>query len=234
MQTAQGGAAPASGGRRADSAHVKREARAHFDRWALSYDRSRLNELVFFPSIRVCQAQIARWKHSHRGGYSMLDVGCGTGTLLALQAQDAAAEQLVGLDYSPVMAARAAEKFSQSEQRGRLSALVGDSERLPFGDSSFDVITCCNSFHHYPHQAQVLLGFRRVLRRGGMLILIDGFRDNVIGWVIFDVCVAGIEGNVHHAPWSQVRAHAAQAGFSRIEQRKLNVLAPLLVTVAYP
>ena len=37
------------------SEQVRRAAEAHFDRWALSYDRSWLNELVFFPTIRVVQ-----------------------------------------------------------------------------------------------------------------------------------------------------------------------------------
>ncbi len=74
--------------------------------------------------------------------------------------------------------------------------------------------------------------FRRVLRPGGMLILIDGFRDNVIGWVIFDVAVALVERMVHHASWSEVRVMLEQAGFNGIQQRKVNVLAPLLVSVA--
>lgn len=110
--------------------------------------------------------------------------------------------------------------------------MVGDSERLPFADESFDVVTCCNSFHHYPHQAAVIRGFQRVLRPGGLLVLVDGFRDNVIGWLVFDVGVALAEGKVHHAAWSDVRGMIQAAGFSTLRQRKLNVLAPLLVSVA--
>ena len=64
------------------------------------------------------------------------------------------------------------------------------------------------------------------------MILIDGFRDNVIGWIVFDVCVALAERHVHHAAWSEIRRMLAEAGFAHVEQRKLNVLAPLLVNVA--
>ncbi len=71
-----------------------------------------------------------------------------------------------------------------------------------------------------------------MLRPGGMLVLIDGFRDNVVGWIVFDVAVAFVEKAVHHAAWSAVRNMLAEAGFSTITQRKLNVLAPLLVSVA--
>ena len=60
----------------------------------------------------------------------------------------------------------------------------------------------------------------------------DGFRDNVIGWVIFDVAVASVEKEVHHAPWTEVRDMIHAAGFTTLRQRKMNVLAPLLVNVA--
>ncbi|MBU0640029.1 MAG: methyltransferase domain-containing protein [Planctomycetes bacterium] len=214
-------------------AHVKRHARTQFEHWALSYDRSWLNELVFYPSIRTCQEELARWQAS-RGArsYRLLDVGCGTGTLLTILADDPLAEQLVGLDYAAAMVQRVSEKAARLEGATRLHAIRGDSEHLPFADGAFDVITCCNSFHHYPHQAAALRGFRRVLRPGGLLILIDGFRDNVVGWVVFDVFVAGIEGHVHHAAWSEVRSMVLSAGFSELRQRKTNVLAPLLVSVA--
>lgn len=216
-----------------ETAETKRAAQSQFDRWALSYDRSRLNELVFFPSIRACQREIARW-NSRRGTrpYRMLDVGCGTGTLLSLMSRDPLAERLVGLDYAREMVSRAAEKFAGSVSPGRLHAVQGDAERLPFPAETFDVVTCCNSFHHYPHQAAAVREFHRVLRPGGMLVLIDGFRDNAFGWVIFDLIVATAERNVHHASWREVREMLAAAGFGAARQRKMNVFAPLLVSVA--
>jgi ubiquinone/menaquinone biosynthesis C-methylase UbiE len=215
------------------STHVKRHARTQFEKWALSYDRSRLNELVFFPGIRTCQMEIARWQTA-RGPkpYRLLDVGCGTGSLVSLIARDPDAELLVGLDYASAMVEQSTRKFAQAEQSGRLRAVRADAEHLPFGDASFDVVTCCHSFHHYPHQAAVVRGFRRVLRPGGLLLLIDGFRDNVIGWVVFDVGVATVEGHVHHASWSELRRMILDAGFTNLRQRKSGVLAPLLVNAA--
>lgn len=213
-------------------AEVRRVARDQFDKWAVGYDRSRLNELVFFPSIRICLEEMARWQQDRAGApFRMLDVGCGTGRLLATVARQPAAELLVGLDYSPVMIARLTEK-SAAHEAGRMHAVVADAERLPFADQSFDVVTCCNSFHHYPHQAAAVAGFARVLRPGGLLVLVDGFRDNVIGWLVFDFGVANIEKNVHHASWSETRTMIHAAGFRTLRQRKLNIFAPLLVNVA--
>lgn len=216
-----------------DRAAVKHHAKRHFDRWALSYDKSWLNELVFFPSIRACQEEILRWQ-AQRGDatFRVLDVGCGTGTLLSVLTRDPRAERLVGVDYAEEMVRRAAEKFAAAGQPTRLAALRGDAEHLPLRDESVDVVTCCNSFHHYPHQAAAVAEFRRVLRPGGMLVLIDGFRDNVIGWLVFDLAVATIERRVHHCAWSEVRQMIEHAGFSSLSQRKMNVFAPLLVSVA--
>lgn len=214
-------------------AHIRRHARTQFEKWSRSYDHSWLNEFVFYPAVRACQEEIGRWQ-AQRGPrpYRLLDVGCGTGRLITTLARDPLAARLVGLDYSPGMVRNVAGKIAEADAGDRLHAVCADSERLPFADASFDVVTCCNSFHHYPHQAAVVRGFRRVLRPGGMLVLIDGFRDNVVGWVIFDVFVEKIEKHVHHASWSEVRGLIEAAGFERLDQRKLNVLAPLLVNVA--
>ena len=214
-------------------ARVKEHARTQFEQWALSYDRSRLNELVFYPAVRACQEEIVRWQTA-RGPkpYRLLDVGCGTGTLVSLLARDPLAELLVGLDYAAAMLQRSTQKFAHLEQPAAPHALRADAETLPFADASFDVVACCHSFHHYPHQAEVVRGFRRVLRPDGLLVLIDGFRDNVIGWVVFDVAVAAVERHVHHASWSQMRRMILETGFTHLRQRKLNVLAPLLVNVA--
>jgi len=211
----------------------RREARSRFDRWAHSYDRSWLNELVFFPTLRVCQEEILRWQQwTGRASFRLLDVGCGTGTLVHALAAWPSAELLVGLDYSPAMARRLAEKIAASPHGHKLHAVVADSERLPFQDGTFDVLTCGNSFHHYPHPAAVMREFYRVLRPEGVLILVDGFRDNVIGWLVFDVAVAWYERQVRHVPWSELRDMVRATGFATLRQRKLNVLAPLLVTVA--
>ena len=215
-----------------DGHSVKQHALSQFERWALSYDRSWLNELVFYPAVRACQEEILRWQAAGaRQPYRVLDVGCGTGTLLSLLSREADCERAIGLDYSKEMVRRSAEKFRSGEHADKLQMLNGDAERLPLADASVDVVTGCNSFHHYPHQAAAIGEFRRVLRPGGILVLIDGFRDNVIGWLVFDVGVATVEKHVHHASWSHVRRMLESVGFA-LQQRKMNVFAPLLVNVA--
>lgn len=140
------------------------------------------------------------------------------------------ARRLFGLDYSYNMCRLAGHKAREVGER-RMAFFNGDAEHLPFADASFDLLTCSNSFHHYPHQAAVVREFRRVLRPGGRLMIIDGFRDNLIGWIAFDVLVTRAEGNVHHAPWSLMRQYFLDAGFARIVQRKFSIWIPLFITV---
>ncbi|MBK8914322.1 MAG: methyltransferase domain-containing protein [Phycisphaerales bacterium] len=220
----------ADGGR---AAGVLDGARRQFDRWSQTYDRSWLNELVFFPGIRFCLEQILTWQAARTTArFDALDVGCGTGTFLMELSRLEWAGRLAGLDYSPEMVRRAGERAASSGLGERVQFTTGDAESPPFADGSFDVLTCANSFHHYPNQAAVVAAFRRVLRPGGLLVIVDGFRDNVVGWVIFDLAVATAERNVHHASWSEMRRHCEAAGFSDIRQQKRNVLAPLLITTA--
>ena len=60
---------------------------------------------------------------------------------------------------------------------GQVLPVQGDSERLPFATGSFDFVTCTNSFHHYPRQNRAVVEMHRVLRPGGRLLIIDGYRD---------------------------------------------------------
>lgn len=209
-------------------------SRSEFDKWAETYDRSWLNELVFHPSIRICQEEIMLWKIATGAtAYTALDVGCGTGKLLSVLARDKHATKLVGLDYSTVMVEKFQQKIDEIGSDGRhVFGIHGDSEHLPFRDGTFDILTCCNSFHHYPHQANVVAEFRRVLKPRGKMILIDGFRDNVIGSVIFDLGVTFIEKDVHHASWREFRDMMEAARFTTIHQKKVNILSPLLVNLA--
>ena len=115
---------------------------------------------------------------------------------------------------------------------GHVQPIQADSERLPFAAGTFDVVTCANSFHHYPHQDRAVAEMHRVLHPGGRLILIDGYRDAPWGWFIYDVCVAGVEGDVHHASSRRLRTLFAQAGLLAIAQKVHRGPAPFLLTEA--
>lgn len=210
---------------------MRSQARREFDTWAGSYDRSLLNRFMFRPSYLAFLEELYLWRKDTPEPFHLLDVGCGTGTFAGMLAATALPARIVGLDYSAAMCQVAADKARPTGLQDRIRFVTADSEHLPFADGSFDVVTCGNSFHHYPHQQNVVTEVRRILRPGGRFMLIDGFRDNIVGWVTYDVIIAAVEKHVHHAPWSVIDAYFKTAGFREIRRRKLNYWFPLLLTV---
>jgi len=114
---------------------------------------------------------------------------------------------------------------------GRLHLVQGDSQRLPFEDNSFDLITCTHSFHHYPQQHKVLAEMHRVLRRGGRLLILDGNRDGLLGWLLYDIMVVMMEGPVRHLTSGAFRSMYEDAGFENVSQQRRGGLLPFLLTM---
>jgi len=215
-----------------DPTRAKQQARRQFEAWATTYDRSLLHRFLFRPSYMVLMEEIGRWYEQRQPDrFHVLDVGCGTGTVVGLLAGSRWPVQAVGLDFAPSMCAQAAGKAAALGVPGRAAFVAGDSEHLPFADAAFDLVTCSNSFHHYPHQQAVVTEMRRLLRPGGRLIIIDGFRDNVIGWFVFDVIITRVEQDVYHAPWPVMHEYFVTAGFNNIRRRKFNLWFPAFATI---
>jgi ubiquinone/menaquinone biosynthesis C-methylase UbiE len=198
-------------------------AMAEFDHWSKSYDRSLLQRWFFHPSHQLLLEQLR--PEDRR----ILDVGCGTGLFALEVARRFPDSRVWGLDLSSEMLNHGARNRSGSGLR----AVRGDSQRLPFADNRFDVVTCSHSFHHYPDQAAVVAEMCRVLRPGGRLLLIDGDRDRLWGWLVFDVIVTLAEGAVHHCSARHLRSLFHNAGFVSLEQYQQRGLLPFLLTVGH-
>jgi len=69
-----------------------------------------------------------------------------------------------------------------------------------------------------------------VLKPGGKLLLVDGYRDSLWGWLIYDVCVAAVEGDVHHVSARGVGDLFDAAGFRAWTQTIHHRPAPFLLT----
>lgn len=209
-------------------AYDKSQATHEFQRWSKSYDRSILQWLLFGPSHR---AMIKRLKdEAGDRPLKVLDIGCGTGVFAERLRSAMPKASVWGVDLVGDMLRKGEPRWRRHQ--GSVIPVQGDSERLPFASGAFDFITCANSFHHYPHQDRAVAEMRRVLRPGGRLLLIDGYRDAPYGWFIYDVCVAGVEGAVHHCSARRLKELVQQAGFQAIAQRVRRNLAPFLLTEA--
>lgn len=203
---------------------------SHFQRWSEHYDRDIINVLLFRPCHRRVLMQLRHWQRRGLDRLHMLDIGCGTGTLTwQCLRLGPFVEHITGLDLSEHMLAQANAKVAQAGFTGKVSFTAGDSENLPFEDNSFNVVTCCNSFHHYPHQDRAVREMHRVLEKDGHVIIIDGSRDDPVGSFIFDVCVTRVESHVHHCSHQRFRHLLTDAGFCDIKQHIFGICPPAVM-----
>lgn len=98
---------------------------------------------------------------------NFLDIGCGTGYLIDILSKKNKATY-TGLDLSPKMIDECNKKKIKNA-----TFIEGKSDELPFEDNTFDIVTCSQSFHHYPETDKPLQEVLRVLKPDGLYIISD-------------------------------------------------------------
>ena len=109
-----------------------------------------------------------------KAGESVLDIGCGTGSLaIAAKRQVGQKGTVVGIDASPEMLARARKKAKKAGVDVEFRNEV--AEALPFHDAQFDAVLSTVMLHHLPEDArkECMRQVRRVLKPGGRLLAVD-------------------------------------------------------------
>ena len=118
-------------------------------------------------------------------GDRVLEIGCGTGSLLLMLKRAQPAAEVTGLDPDPAALAVARRKAGRAGVALRLDP--GFSERLPYPDGAFDRVVSSLMFHHLsrPVKEQTLREVRRVLGPGGRFHMVDfdGPRDGGHGFL---------------------------------------------------
>jgi ubiquinone/menaquinone biosynthesis C-methylase UbiE len=139
--------------------------------WAVRYDA-----LVWLLTLgRERRFREKLIEHARIGaGETVLDVGCGTGTLAIIAKRRVGASGSVfGIDPSPAMIARATSKARRADVE--VDFRTGVVEALQFPDGQFDVVLSTLMMHHLPRAAREACGreMRRVLKPGGRALVVD-------------------------------------------------------------
>jgi SAM-dependent methyltransferase len=107
-----------------------------------------------------------------RSGMSLLDVGCGPGTITTDLAARVAPGTVIGVDREPAVIAEATRQLDVSGP-SNVQFKPADVYSLEFDDQSFDVVHAHQVLQHLTDPVAALVEMRRVVRQGGIVAVRD-------------------------------------------------------------
>lgn len=165
-ELAAAGAAAIAGDTAAQGWEAQVKQRQHFDWFAddgsTNYDA--YQQSPFWRSVDA--AAFARWTPRVRASDWLLDVGCANGRSVWPFIPTGAT--IIGCDISRRLIAQAIAHARAKGVHGRTTFFVADADRLPFHDSTFDVVVTYGALHHLPVPSRTCQDIQRIVRPGGI------------------------------------------------------------------
>lgn len=139
-------------------------------------------------------------------GSRALDVACGNGTLLSM---------LAGKFGTVGFGADISEKMIENARR-RYPKMIFETagcEKLPFEDRSFDLVTVCAAYHHFPDVKAFAQEAYRLLKTGGCLYIADVYYTDLIRMMLNPFVPLSKAGDVRFYSPKEIVRTFEQAGF---------------------
>ncbi|GAB1307764.1 bifunctional demethylmenaquinone methyltransferase/2-methoxy-6-polyprenyl-1,4-benzoquinol methylase UbiE [Urechidicola sp. KH5] len=148
----------------------KEQVAQMFDNISENYDG--LNRMISFGIDVKWRKKVVKLVRESEAN-NVLDIATGTGDLAINFAKNTNAAKIIGLDISAGMLAVGKEKIAKEGLDERIEMVVGDSENLPFEDSSFDAITVSFGVRNFETLEKGLSEILRVLKPNGLFIILE-------------------------------------------------------------
>jgi ubiquinone/menaquinone biosynthesis C-methylase UbiE len=192
-----------------DGDHVKDVVRRHWAARAADFDAGATHGLLSAAQREAWQVRLRAWSGAR--ALDVLDVGCGTG-FLALQLA-ALGHRVFGVDLADEMLELARSKAAAAVLTAHFE--LGDAERLPCADTSFDLVIERHVIWTLPEPDVALREWARVLRSGGRAVLIEGDWRRGSNNPDYAEIVAALP-LYGGRPAAELLPHVEAAGFTRI------------------
>ncbi len=151
------------------------ESRQYWDNFASSFDDEPDHGLRD-PVVRASWADFLRVSLPSPHA-TVLDIGCGTGSLSVLLA--GLGHHVTGVDFSPAMIALARTKASTLGLQVEFHVMDAASPQLP--PAHFDAIVCRHLLWTLPEPSLVLQRWAELIKQKGRLVLIEGYWNTNTG-----------------------------------------------------
>ncbi len=195
-----------------------------FDRWSSTYDGAGLQWSTYRP---VHDAVMSRLRGVDPS--TVVDLGCGTGQLTRRLIRRFPAAEVIGVDLSDGMLARAAVRTGRSGP-GTVTLVRADAHDLPFAPASVDVVVCTESFHWYRDQRRVVDHLAIMLRPGGRLLIASIATVTDLGDRLLRRSTASAGNEIRARPPGRLRELLNRSGFDVLDQHRI----PRFGLVAWP
>ncbi|MGH2665776.1 bifunctional demethylmenaquinone methyltransferase/2-methoxy-6-polyprenyl-1,4-benzoquinol methylase UbiE [Flavobacterium sp.] len=147
----------------------KEQVAKMFDTISTKYDN--LNRVISFGVDVKWRKKILKMV-AQKNPETILDIATGTGDLAILLA-NTQAKKIIGLDISAGMLEVGKQKIAHKNLSDTIEMVLGDSEKIPFEDHSFDVVTVAFGVRNFENLEQGLSEILRVLKPNGLFVILE-------------------------------------------------------------
>ena len=140
-------------------------------------DHAEVNRLFVDHLLEaLAHSALAVALHERSEPLEILDVGTGTALIPIELCRRGMRCRVTAIDLAGEMLQLAARNVREAGLEARIRLERADSKRLPYPESSFDVVMSNSIVHHIAEPADVLAEMVRVVRMGGLLFVRDLLR----------------------------------------------------------